>query len=288
MEPVGDEPELTPEEAEVLAKLPGADVADVIFLDLAGNVMPQRGGPGSGHHGHAGRPGQVGGSAPGGGGEKQAAQSGGTREVVGSGGRVIGEGIKTYQEREYVGVQNDLPSSTMDAIRTGETDLYSRGREDREKAYVVDESGETIIEKIGTGWDDAAGAQVLWTNEEMAAMAGATLTHSHPSGRAFSPDDIAFACRNHLAEIRAVGTDTAGNRWLYRFQPAQEPSGGWNVSSVAAKYGLADASVYNDWLPKISSFTRTWAENNHGHEVMTRFSIAHPEVVGFYGREKVN
>jgi hypothetical protein len=261
-------------------------VEEIISVDDPSDYPEEwiiRGGPGSGHFGHEGRPGQVGGSVPGG---------GGMREVVGSGGSLIGEGLKTYQEREYVGVQFDPSSAAQEAIRSAESDLYSRGHDDAEKAYAVDASGEVLIEKIGTGWDDPKGAGIFWTDEEQATMRGSTLTHSHPSGRAFSPEDIIFACKNHLAEIRAVGTDYAGNRWLYRFQPAENAAGraGWDTGKIADAYGSADRSVYDEWQPQVTadSSLRSWAETNHGHEVMTRFSIDHPEVVRFYGREKVN
>ncbi len=65
---------------------------------------------------------------------------------------------------------------------------------------------------------------IVWTDREMAQMAGMVLTHNHPSGSAFSWDDLIFAVGTDLAEMRAVGRLAGGERVLYSLR---RPPGGW-------------------------------------------------------------
>jgi hypothetical protein len=48
-------------------------------------------------------------------------------------------------------------------------------------------------------------------------LAGAVLTHNHPGGRSFSEEDVSFAMRVGLAEMRVV---TAESRFI--LQPPEE------------------------------------------------------------------
>ena len=54
-------------------------------------------------------------------------------------------------------------------------------------------------------------------------LANTTVTHNHPTGYGFSRDDLLFAVRHDLCELRAVGR-LDGKEVLYRLQ---RPRSGW-------------------------------------------------------------
>jgi hypothetical protein len=85
-----------------------------------------------------------------------------------------------------------------------------------ETAIIIDQQGEEIFRK-GGGKD-----YVSFTESEISRMADAILTHNHPSGGAFSPQDISMAYSANLQSIRAVGTK-------YRYILTR-PATGWAQS----------------------------------------------------------
>lgn len=70
-----------------------------------------------------------------------------------------------------------------------------------EHGGVFSKSGNLIIKKTGEA------DHISWSREERSVMQGTKVTHNHPGGAGFSPDDIDFACNNGLNEIRAVGAN---------------------------------------------------------------------------------
>lgn len=78
--------------------------------------------------------------------------------------------------------------------------LFERENEIRnnrtEKAIVFNSDGTEHLQKDG----DAD--SVTFSYEERREMKGCILTHNHPDGSPFSPNDIAFLLRNGLSEIR--------------------------------------------------------------------------------------
>jgi len=65
----------------------------------------QKGGPGSGHHGHAGRPGKRGGSSPGKGGGASASGGGDEGPSSAGGGRAKGNKVPSWKEAKEAGVE---------------------------------------------------------------------------------------------------------------------------------------------------------------------------------------
>lgn len=83
-------------------------------------------------------------------------------------------------------------------------------RQPYETAIAWNAQGVQILRKEGERY------QVVFSDEEVAIITGATLTHNHPSGlsfaendprsfgHSFSEDDIRLACLAELSEMRAV------------------------------------------------------------------------------------
>lgn len=85
------------------------------------------------------------------------------------------------------------------AIKTAEKKIYS---DKEETAILLDKKGNTIF----TQSSGAAGA-VYFTPEQTAKMKGANLTHNHPHGSTFSPEDISVLTMHGLNSIRATGKE---------------------------------------------------------------------------------
>jgi hypothetical protein len=85
----------------------------------------------------------------------------------------------------------------------------------------------------------------------------AVLTHNHPSGRSFSPDDGAAAVGLNLAEIRAVGTDQLGRIWEHRLI---RPPEGWPSEAVLRRTWEATSNAEQRRLQRLMRRGRITAE----------------------------
>jgi len=94
-----------------------------------------------------------------------------------------------------------------------------------ESAYNIGPDG--YANEIGQGIGD--GLSVQFTENEIEALRGNVLTHNHPDGYALSALDLSFAAYAGVKEIRAVGTDATGQKWLFRAWPGDN---GWGNSLV--------------------------------------------------------
>jgi NAD+--asparagine ADP-ribosyltransferase len=81
-------------------------------------------------------------------------------------------------------------------------DFENSTRNDKiETAGLFDYKGNLLFDKRGSK------NQVSFTSDEVKMMKGNLLTHNHPSGSSFSPEDINMLVKAELKEIRAVGSD---------------------------------------------------------------------------------
>lgn len=80
-----------------------------------------------------------------------------------------------------------------------EAESEIRGEQRFETGIVFHPDGREMMRKKG----DAT--SVRWTRKEMSLMWGKIMTHNHPGGRSFSPEDIIMLLSGRLSEIRAVG-----------------------------------------------------------------------------------
>lgn len=90
-----------------------------------------------------------------------------------------------------------------------------------EEAMGVLDDGRVVLTKRGTR------NKVEFTADEVSRLRNGTLTHNHPRGSAFSPEDITFATAYDLKQVRAVGRNDMGETHIFT---ATRPVGGWKHS----------------------------------------------------------
>ena len=103
------------------------------------------------------------------------------------------------REGERTRNQDEKEPSRMQQLHLMEDQIRGQSYE---TAAVVDKDGYLLLEKDG-GTDHVD----LGAPEERALMKGNTLTHNHPSGTMFSPQDLGYFAGNELEEIRATTGD---------------------------------------------------------------------------------
>lgn len=78
---------------------------------------------------------------------------------------------------------------------------YGIHKKNYETAYIYDQNGNILLNKRGMK------GEVSFTDDELKLMKDAVVTHNHPMGTTFSPDDIYMAIEHNLQEVRATGTN---------------------------------------------------------------------------------
>jgi hypothetical protein len=150
--------------------------------------------------------------------------------------------------------------SRMSQLENAEGEIVGQSYE---TAVVVDNNGNIILRK------DGGKSVVEFSQAELDAMKGATLTHNHPSGNSFSPSDVNLLLRTNATEIRAVGT-SEGTRYVYIMRPQSEAY--QNVDIVMDRVRNSEASVKTVFRQKIAAGEMSIDEANarHFHEVWKR------------------
>lgn len=85
------------------------------------------------------------------------------------------------------------------ALETAESKIYN---DSVETAVLLDSKGNIIFTESG-----GETSAVYFTAEQTAKMKGANLTHNHPQGSTFSPEDVAVMTAHGLNSIRATGKE---------------------------------------------------------------------------------
>lgn len=110
---------------------------------------------------------------------------------------------------------------------------HNRVSEHYEIAQLYDEKGDALFKKEGTT------RAVNFTENEIKQMSGGVLTHNHPNGSCFSPQDINMLRRGKLAEIRAVT-----QQGIYQLQkPAKWKRDISSLEKIVSMYYDIDKSV---------------------------------------------
>lgn len=125
---------------------------------------------------------------------------------------------------------------------------------------------------------------VPFTLDEARSFSGRVLTHNHPSGSSFSPQDIALAAEYGLAEIRAVGR-------TYDHSMRPPLKGGWSTKFwaevVEPAFRRAHQEVEREFWRAIEAgkMSRERARDQHWHTVWRRVALR----TGLrYSRRRVN
>lgn len=235
----------------------------------------ERGGPGSGHFGHKGRPGEVGGSQP----------------STGSGGPTLSDapinGLELLENPPPApGLIEDDPLLKSNRFHRV-TDWEARHRNPKsESSYIVDLDGPMELETEGSETSVEYAPEMV---DEIAAVPGRKiLTHTHPADMPFSFNDLYGAHRMDVLEIRAV-TD----RNIYRLvlQPDRSED---RVSRLLhkMKIGWIDVSdeAYDAVMQSIDSGSPVLQANSENmaepmHELWTDLWNDYPDVIRWYDRE---
>lgn len=146
-----------------------------------------------------------------------------------------------------------------------------------EAAVLVDESGKVLKKRLGE-------KTKVDLSDMVYAMQGNILLHNHPSGSAFSPDDVMCALTNDLKEIRAFGKEY---EYIYRPEKAipKTPANIYIRRSVIDFLSDQNMAMYDKQEPKVKAgeMSIKAATLNHWHEVMTNFVA---KFGGVYERRK--
>jgi len=145
-----------------------------------------KGGEGSGHHDHLGRPGQQGGSLP--------SSAGLSTDIP----------VTVTVIPDHVG---NLPR-TENVIFAERYDMAD-WRNDKWETAIIVKNGKYAFEVKG---DESA---VRLTKNQLRQTRGSVVVHNHPTNGSFSQEDIDMAFAQDLEEIRVI---TPGG-YVYRFRP---------------------------------------------------------------------
>lgn len=184
---------------------------------------------------------------------------------------------RTLKDGRHVAISGTEKRGVMSSrgeatVRNIERDLI---RDKEETAVVLMPNGEVVFEQ----WGDTD--SVTFTEQQMAKMGDAVLTHNHPvTGGSFSSEDVWMAVRQDAAEVRAVGIRPGTKeRYLYRLT---RPPDGWSRRHplVATRDGFNIVSnahnrkVREEFMAAISArrMTIPEAEFEHQHAVWSRMA----------------
>jgi len=137
---------------------------------------------------------------------------------------------------------------------------------------------------------------VAFNDEELAQFPGNILSHNHPSGTAFSPEDLLMAVQHDLRQVRANGVIDKGADQGTAYVYTASPSAGvraLGVDGLRAEIDNANATTRREFWSKINdgSMSILDAEASHWHETHTRVDKAlQAQGIGSlnYSRRKVD
>lgn len=113
---------------------------------------------------------------------------------------------------------------------------------------------------------DGEAVQVGFTQEEVDLMKGGTLTHNHPGGRSFTPEDLRLFNRRELKELRAVSknADYSVQRGIKSFSESEVDK--VFIESYAETRKEFDAAINSGQI------TKKFANREIHHEMMNKIS----------------
>jgi hypothetical protein len=160
-------------------------------------------------------------------------------------------------------------TGALDVVREEEKGIVNSKFE---HALIVDATtGEVVTRKTSS-----ASNYVLFTISDIIRMqdigGGVLFSHNHPSGNSFSPDDLLFAIKVNMKEMRAVTKD-----FVYRMRPG--PAGWPSRKNLNSVYEQLNTTQTAEWGKRIQEKTLSIAEANktHFHELWKKM-VADPEM----------
>ena len=166
--------------------------------------------------------------------------------------KTVKRGGKTFRQRFATGKKD---SDAIAKIRGWEDTIINQ---DYETAGAFNEKGDLIFTKDG-------GADVVnFTKEEGESFEGLRFTHNHPKGSGFSPQDIKFACKAKMKELRVV-SKVDGVRYALSMKDGSNFTGEMWEEEIWKAYGYYDNEIHVEFGAKIRDGIMTIAEANSQH-----------------------
>ena len=166
--------------------------------------------------------------------------------------RTVTRGGKTFKQRFRTGTKDS------DAIKK------MRGYEDTirhqpyETAGAFDEKGDLIFVK------DGEKDVVKFTKEEGESFEGLRFTHNHPKGSGFSPQDVKFACKAKMKELRVV-SKVDGARYSFSMKDGSNFTHELWEEKIWPAHNYYDTEVRVEFRTKINDGTMTIEQANSEH-----------------------
>ena len=156
------------------------------------------------------------------------------------------------------------------AVAASLAKFETRGRAGRvtEALTAIDSDGKVAFLKEGSE------RYVTVQPDEIDSLTDAVLSHNHPSGTSLSPEDIYLSAHANAREIRAFGTNTVGESYLYSMTRVGDS---WPaIPRISFEYTKADDAVRSEFTQRLNANKMTMAEANsgHHHEVWQRVVAA--------------
>lgn len=131
-------------------------------------------------------------------------------------------------------------------------------QQDYETAVIVGPDGQLVLQKKGTH------NAVRFSDEELAMMRGATLSHNHPGGNSLSKEDVQLALDFDAKEMRAVTRNAR-----YSIQPRAQTV---SDNIIASRIREIEEELMKETWAKIRTGAMTVPEANkrHFHELWAR------------------
>jgi hypothetical protein len=181
--------------------------------------------------------------------------------------RTVTRGGKTFKQRFRVGKKT---SDATEKIRVYEDTIR---QQPWETGTAFNDKGDLVFTKDGL--EDV----VNFTKEEGESFEGLRFTHNHPKGSGFSPQDLKFACKAKMKEMRVI-SKTDGVRYVISMADGSNFTDELWEEQLWSAYGHYDTEIHIEFRTKINSGEMTIAQANKEHfrELWARVTKDIPEL----------
>lgn len=166
--------------------------------------------------------------------------------------RTVTRDGRTFRQRFRVGKKD---SDATKKIRGWEDTIR---HQPYETAGAFNEKGDLIFAKDGL--EDV----VNFTKEEGESFEGLRFTHNHPKGSGFSPQDVRFACKAKMKELRVV-SKVDGARYSFSMADGSNFTHELWEDTIHPAYVYYDTEIHVEFRTKINSGEMTVADANAQH-----------------------